>query len=107
VRQEEGRESVIEEELCVTRHADAIVGQAVEENHGVAVAVVRMDRPGAERGTVGCVDGDAFEVGIELVRDLAHGGFFFRGKRAADRMQNSVGYEDSGYQGECEIKGEE
>ena len=40
---EEDGESVGEEELRVSGHADAVVAEAVEEEDGVAVGVVRMD----------------------------------------------------------------
>lgn len=71
-------ESVSEEELCVSGHADAVVAETVEENDGIAVTVVGMDRPGAEGNGIGRGDGNVFEIGIELVSGLAHGGFVFR-----------------------------
>ena len=56
-------ESVSEEELGVSGHADAVVAQAVEEDNGVAVAAMGMDCPGTERDGVWSGDGDVFQVG--------------------------------------------
>jgi hypothetical protein len=72
---EQNRESVSEEELRVSGHADAIVGEAVEEDYGVPVAAVRADFPGTEDDGVRGGDGNVFESGIEVVGDVAHGGF--------------------------------
>ena len=66
-------EAMAEEELCVAGHADAIVGEAMEEDDGFAVGIVRMDVPGAEDDAVGRGDGNVFKFGIEGMGDLTHG----------------------------------
>ena len=93
-----------EEELRVSGHADAVVGQAVEENYCVAIAALGMDDPGAEGDGVWSCDGDVCQVGVQLVSDVAHGGFFFWRYWAADWMQGSIGYEDSSHGRECEVE---
>jgi hypothetical protein len=74
---EQDGEAVSEEELGVSGHADTVIAEAVEKNNGVAVAVVRVDGPGAESDSVWRGDGDVFEVGVELVSEVAGGGFVF------------------------------
>jgi hypothetical protein len=83
---EQDCESASEEELRVSGHADAVVGYTVEEDHGVAVAVPRMDGPGTESDGVWRGDGNGFEVGIEMVGNLTRCGFFFWSQRAAGGM---------------------
>jgi hypothetical protein len=104
---EKDGESVCEEELRVSGHANAVVGQAVEENCGVSVAAMGMDDPGAEEDGVWGCDGNVCEIGVQLVSDVTHGGFVFLRQRAAGGMQGAVGYEDSCYCGECQIEREE
>jgi hypothetical protein len=64
IRQQDG-ESVGEEKLGVSDHAEAVVAETVEQEDGVAVGVVGMDEPGTESGVVGSGDGDVGEVGVE------------------------------------------
>jgi len=55
---QENSEAVSEEELCVSGHAEAVVAEAVEKDDGVAVAAMRMDRPGTEGDGVWGEDGN-------------------------------------------------
>lgn len=70
VGQEHG-ESVGEEELGISGHAEAVVAEAVEEKDGVSVGVVGMDGPGAEGDVVGRGDGGVGEVGLGRGRSRA------------------------------------
>lgn len=63
--------------MRVSDHPDAVVTKAVEEDDGVTVTVAGMDSPGAEGDGIGRGDGNALEIGIELVSSVAHGGFVF------------------------------
>lgn len=74
---EEDGESVDEEELSVSGCAEAIVGEAVQEDDGIAVGVVRSDCPGTERDGVWSGDGNVFQVGVEMESNVAHRGFIF------------------------------
>src|SRR5437867_1629891 len=56
VGQKDG-ESVGDEQLRVSGHADAVVAEAMEEKDGIAVGVMRADAPGAEGNVVGRGDG--------------------------------------------------
>jgi hypothetical protein len=85
-------ESVGQEELRVSGHADTVVGQAVEENCCVAVGAVGMDDPSAEGDGVWRCDGDVRQVGVQLVSDVARGGFSFWRYGVAGWMEGSVGY---------------
>lgn len=76
---EQDRESVSEEQLCVSGHADAVVAQTVEKDYGVAIAVMGMDGPGTESDGVWRGDRNVIEVRIEMGCDLTRGGFFFCG----------------------------
>jgi hypothetical protein len=76
---EQDCESVSEEQLGVSGHADAVVAQTVEKDYGVAIAVMGMDGPGAESDGVWRGDGNVIEVRIEMGCDLTHGGFLFCG----------------------------
>jgi hypothetical protein len=100
-------ESVGQEELRVPGHADTVVGQSVEENYCVAVTAVGMDDPSAEGDGVWSCDGDVRQVGVQLVSDVARGGFSLWRYGAAGWMEGSVGYEDSCDGGECEVEREE
>ena len=74
---EKDSESASQQELCVANHADAIVGETVEENCGVSVTATRLDAPSAESGGVWRDEGNIFEIGVETVGDLAHTEFVF------------------------------
>jgi len=76
---EKNGEAVSEKELRVSGHADAIIGEAVEENDGVVVAGMGTDDPSAEGDGIGRGDGNICEIRIELVSEVMHGGFVFRG----------------------------
>jgi len=45
---EKNGEALSQKQLRISAHAHAIVGEAMEKNHRVAVVRMRMDRPGAE-----------------------------------------------------------
>ncbi|SPE28483.1 hypothetical protein SBA2_40046 [Acidobacteriia bacterium SbA2] len=102
-------ESVGEEELSVSGHADAVVAEAVEEEDGVPVGVVGMDGPGAEGDVVGCRDGCVGEVGVEGVGGVAHGRGVVFGEWASRGVERAVGEVDAadGAEGEVEEDGEE
>ncbi len=68
---EENGESVGEEELGVSGHAEAVVAEAVKEEGGVAIGVMGTDDPGTERGVVGSDDGGVGEVGVQRARGVA------------------------------------
>src|SRR5271169_2395584 len=74
---EEDGESLREEQLCVPGHADAVVAEAVEKDYCVAVAGLRTDGPGAEDDGVWRGDGNVCQIGVQLARDIPHGGFCF------------------------------
>ena len=102
-------ESVGEEELRVSSHADAVVAEAVEEEDRVPVGMVWMDGPGAESDGVGGGDGSVGEVGVEGVGGVAHCGDFVFGERAASGMEGAVGEVDAadGAEGQVEEESEE
>lgn len=97
-------ESALKEELSVSRHADAVVAETVEEEDGVSVGMMRTDEPGTEGDGVRCGDGDVSEVGVEAKRRLPDRGGFFIGKRAAGGMESAVGDEDAADYAEDEIQ---
>jgi hypothetical protein len=104
---EQDRESVSEEELGVSGHADTIVAESVEQHHGIAVAAMRMNGPGTERSGVRSGDGNTFEVRLEVLSDLAHCGFVFLSQRAAGGMHSAVCDIDAGYRAERQVECEE
>lgn len=91
---EKNGETSGEKKLCVSRHSDAVVGEAVQQNYRIAIAVMRLDCPGTHCCSVWCVDGDVFKIGIQLASDLSHGSAGFRSQGAASRMQGSIGHEN-------------
>ena len=92
---EEHGESVGQEELGVSGHADAVVAEAVEEEDGISAGVVRVDGPGAEDDVVWGRDGVVAEIGVEGLRRLADCGDFIFGERAAGGMEGAVGQVDA------------
>ncbi|SRR5579864_5540419 len=88
---EEDRESVGEEELCVSGHADAIVAEAVEENYGVSVIVMRIHFPCAQSCAVGSCDGDVVEISFGRLSRLAKFGGFSFGEWASGWVECGVG----------------
>ena len=101
---EEHGESVGEEELGVSGHADAVVAKAVEENNGVSVWVMGAEGPGAKRDGVGRCDGDVGGIGVESLSGLADRGGFFVGEWAASRVESAVGDDDAPDYAEDEIQ---
>jgi hypothetical protein len=96
--------AVSKQQPRVSRHAKPVVAEAVKENDGISVGLVRMDDPGAEGYGVGRGDGNVVKVGVNCVGELGHGRFIFGRKRTARRVQCAVGDEDSGEAAECEIE---
>src|SRR5258706_10558449 len=90
VGQEYG-ESVSEQELRVSSHADAVITEAVEQEDGVAVGVMGMDHPGAQDDVVGGGDGGIGEFGVKGGGGLAHRIGFGFGGRAAGGAERAVG----------------
>ena len=76
---EKNAEAVSEKELSVSGHTHAIVAESVEENDSVAVAAVGVDGPSAERDDIWSGDRNIFEIGIEVMRNVAHSGLGLRG----------------------------
>jgi len=101
---EENGEAVSEQESCIAGHANAVVAEAVEEEHGVAIALAGPDDPGAEDNVILRCNGDVFDLGVE---GLAHCGFFFLGQGTARGVQGSVGYEDAADATEHEVQDKE
>ena len=93
-----------EQELSVAGHADAVVAEAVEQDHSVSVGVARMDGPGMQGDGVGCGDGDVFKIGDERAGGFDHGGFFILGERTARGVESTVGDPDSCHGAEGEIE---
>ena len=92
---EEDGESVGEDELRVSGHAEAVVTEAVEEEDGVAVGLVRVNHPRAERDVVGCGDGGVGQIGVEGVGSVADRCDFFFRERAAGGVERAVGEVDA------------
>jgi len=92
---EQDSESMGEKELCVSGHADAVVGEAVKEEDGVSVGVIGSNEPGAECRLICCRDGDIGEVGVESDGGTAHRCDFFVAEWASCGVEGSVGYEDA------------
>jgi hypothetical protein len=76
---EEDGESVGEEELGVSDHAEAVVGHSVDEEDSVAVGMMRAEGPGLEGDGVGSGDGDVGEIGVEGLGGVANSGDFIFG----------------------------
>ena len=94
---EEHAEAVGEEELSVSGHADAVVAEAVEENYGVSVFVMRIHFPGAESCAVGSCDGDVVEICFGRLSGLAKFGGVTFGEWASGWVESGVGQVDSAY----------
>lgn len=76
----------------------------MEKEDGVAVGMMGMDDPGAERDAVGRGDGHVGEFGVEGVCGLAKFGGFVFGERAAGGVQRAVGEVDAADSAEGEIQ---
>lgn len=70
-------EAVSEKKLCVSCHANAVVGETVEKDDLVAATVIWVDGPGIQRNPVGPRDGNVIEIRVKAVSDLAHVGLRF------------------------------
>ena len=103
---EEHGESVGQEELSVSGHADAVVAEAVEEEDGISAGVVWVDGPGAEDDVVWGRDGVVGEIGVEGLRRLADCGDFIFGERAAGGMEGAVGQVDAAEGAESQVEEE-
>ncbi len=104
---EENGEAVSEQESSVAGHANAVVGEAMEEEHGVAIALAGLDDPGAEDNAILRCDGNVFHLGANRVGDLAHCGFFFLSQGTACGVKGSVGHVDTCDDADPEIQEQE
>ena len=101
---EKDGELVREEELGVSDHAEAIVGEAVENKDGIAVRVARTDEPGLQRCSVWRRDGRVFEFCVESVGGLAGVGDLSVSERTTRRVKCAVRDEDAGDRAEGEVE---
>ena len=90
VRQEHS-ESVRDQQLRISGHADAVVSQPVKQNDGISVAVQRTKSPRAKPDTIGRGRRYLLQIGIQCARVMAHGGRFLFGQWPPSRMQRAVG----------------
>jgi len=92
---EEDSESVGNQELRVSAHADAVVAEAVEENYGVSVIVMRIHFPGAESCAIGSCDGNVVEICFGRLSRLAKFGGFSFGEWPSGWVECGVGQVDA------------
>jgi len=104
---EENGEAVSEQESSVAGHANAVVGEAMEEEHGVAIALAGLDDPGTQDNAILRCDGNVFDLPTKRVDGLTHCGLFFLRQGTARGVQGSVGYEDASNDAEPEVQDEE
>lgn len=62
--------SVKQHEFCVTCHANSVVGQAVQQNHSVAIVMLRMDGPGAKSDAVASDERNIFQSSVKMASKL-------------------------------------
>lgn len=73
---EEHSEPVSKQEPCVAGHTNAVVCEAVEEEHGLAITLAGLNDPGAENNVIWRCYGNVLDLGADRVNGLAHRGFF-------------------------------
>jgi hypothetical protein len=78
--------------LGISGHADAVIAEAVEEQNGVLVRMVRIYGPGAEGDVVRCGDGRIGQFGVEGVGRLANSAasFSVSERRAGWRVPSAM-----------------
>lgn len=101
---EQDGEMVAEEELCISCHAEAVVGETVEKKDGIAVRIVRTDKPRLEHYSIRRSDRDVFKLSVESAGGLAGVGDLGVSKRMAGRVKCAVGNEDAGDCAESEVE---
>ena len=89
---------------CVASHTNAVVCEAVEEEHGLAITLAGLNDPGAEQNVIWRCYGNVLDLGADRVEGLAHCGFLFVSQGTARRVQCSVGHENAGDCAEPEVQ---
>src|ERR1700758_1201309 len=97
-------ESVRNEELGVTGHADAVIALAMEEYYGITVFVTRTNFPSAKSCAVGGGEGNVGKFGFERSSGLAKFGNLIFDERASGRMKRAVSEVDAADCAENQVK---
>ncbi len=90
VRHEDG-ESVRNQQLRISSHADAVVAKPVKQNDGISVAVQWTNSPRAKYDTVRRCGGHLLKIGVQCASVMSHGGKFVFGQWPPRGMQRPVG----------------
>jgi hypothetical protein len=78
---------VVQEEPAITQHPQAVITDAMEQNHNVAVVLGRLKIPGPQRNTVNRTDFHALKSDRVRQNRLSHVLLLNRGYRSAVRMK--------------------
>src|SRR5579863_8805367 len=103
---EEHRESVREQKLRVSRHAEAVVADSVKKQDGIAIGLRRPNEPTAQNRRVGSCDGDVLYNGVKRLNRLTKCRRVVGCEAAARRMQRPIGKNDTANGTESEIQQE-
>jgi len=91
----QNRVAVFQQQMPVSRHAFAIVGNAVQQDYGIAVVVAGMDEPAFEHHAVSGGDCHILQLSAEISSDDCRNGLLMA-QREAMEFQAEIGDGDAG-----------
>lgn len=97
-------ESMGQEKLRVSGHANAVVAKTMEQKNCIAVGVMRLNQPGTEGDTIARGERSIAQLGVQCMGVAAHGGDIAILKRAASGMKGAVSNEDPSDHAHADVK---
>ena len=101
---EKHRESVREQKLRISSHAQAIIAESMKKEDRIAIGQRRPHELATENRRVGSCDGDVLHNGVQGLNPPSEGCRVLWCEAAARRMQGSIGKNDAANGTEGEIQ---
>lgn len=99
---QQNRVTVFQQQVSVSRHSFAIVGNSVQQNYGIAVVVTWMDKPALERHSVSRGDRHILQLSAEISLHGCRDGLLMA-QRKAMQLKAEIGYDNAGQNGQNKI----
>ena len=92
------RVAVFQQQMSISRHAFAIVGNSMQQNNRIAVVVAWMNKPALERRSICGGDRHILQFSAEISPDGCGNGLLMSQRKAME-LKAEIGYDDAGQNG--------
>jgi len=91
---QQNRVAVFEQQVSVSGHAFAIIGNSVQQDYCIAVVVSGMDKPSLKRRPIGCGDSHILQFSVEI-RSHGCGNCLLMAQWKTREFEANIGYDDA------------